>query len=79
MTDSTCGQSPRLDTPAGYSWVDGSYSGVLPPDRKEVRHVASKSTKIGREAGSGRFITVKKAQANPKTTTVETLPKPKGK
>jgi len=41
--------------------------------------VASKSTKIGREAGSGRFITVKKAQANPKTTTVETLPKPKGK
>lgn len=32
--------------------------------------------KIGRDAGNGQFITVKEAKANPKTTTVETLPPP---
>jgi hypothetical protein len=37
--------------------------------------------KIGRNAGSGRFMTVKKAQANKKGAVVETIkrspPKPK--
>lgn len=33
--------------------------------------------KIGRDARTGRFIPVKQATQNPKTTTVETLPKPK--
>ena len=33
--------------------------------------------KIGRDAGSGRFITVKKAQQNPKTAVVETIKTPK--
>ncbi len=31
--------------------------------------------KVGRNAGSGRFTTVKKAQANPKTHVVETIKK----
>ncbi len=34
--------------------------------------------KIGRNAGSGRFTTVKQAQAKPKTHVVETV-KPAGK
>ena len=29
--------------------------------------------KIGREAGSGKFITVKEAERKPKTTVVETI------
>lgn len=37
------------------------------------------TTKIGRNAGSGRFTTVKKATQNPKTHVVETVKKPKGK
>jgi hypothetical protein len=39
----------------------------------------NKPTKIGRDSGSGKFIPVKKAKENPKTTTVETIPKPKKK
>jgi hypothetical protein len=35
--------------------------------------------RIGRDAGSGRFVPVKVAQRRPKTTVVETLPKPKKK
>lgn len=38
--------------------------------------------KIGRDAGNGKFISVKAAQARPKTAVVETIkvpPKPKGK
>ncbi|MFZ5585172.1 MAG: hypothetical protein ACOZHQ_04505 [Thermodesulfobacteriota bacterium] len=36
-------------------------------------------TKIGRDAGTGKFIPVSKAKQNPKTTVVETIPKPKKK
>lgn len=32
--------------------------------------------KIGRDAGDGRFTTVKEAREKPKTHTVETMPKP---
>ena len=32
-------------------------------------------SKIGRDAGSGQFTTVKKAQNNPKTHVVETIKK----
>lgn len=41
----------------------------------------SKDSKIGRDAGSGQFIPVKEAERRPKTTTVETIkrPKPKGR
>lgn len=35
-----------------------------------------KTVKIGRDAGSGKFIPVKEAQKHPKTTTVETIKKP---
>lgn len=34
---------------------------------------AAKPHKIGRDAGSGKFIPVKVAQRRPKTTTVETI------
>ncbi|GAB2470135.1 hypothetical protein GCM10011375_40700 [Hymenobacter qilianensis] len=37
----------------------------------------AKATKIGRDARTGEFITVREAQRRPNTTTVETLPKPK--
>ena len=33
--------------------------------------------KIGRNAGTGRFTTVKKAQVNKKTHVVETIKRPK--
>lgn len=33
--------------------------------------------KIGRDAGSGQFTTIKKARDYPKTHTVEKLPPPK--
>ena len=33
--------------------------------------------KIGRDAGTGKFIPVKEAEKRPKTTVVETLPPPK--
>lgn len=33
--------------------------------------------KIGRDAGTGRFITVKEAQRRKKTAVVETIKKPK--
>ena len=41
----------------------------------------SKSTgsKIGRDAGSGKFIPVKEAKAHPKTAVVETIKKPPAK
>ena len=36
--------------------------------------------KIGRDAGTGKFIPVKEAEKRPRTTVVETLPPPrKGK
>lgn len=40
----------------------------------------SSGYKIGRDAKSGQFVTVKEAQRRPATTVVETIkPKPKGK
>jgi hypothetical protein len=36
----------------------------------------SRTTPHGRNAGTGRFTTVKKAQQNPKTHVVERVPKP---
>ena len=36
------------------------------------------TSKIGREADSGRFIPVKEAQRRPKTTVVETIKRPGG-
>lgn len=35
-----------------------------------------KTFDVGRDSGSGRFITVKQAEARPKMTTVERIPKP---
>lgn len=37
--------------------------------------MASKTMKIGRDAGSGKFIPVKEAQKHPKTAIVETIKK----
>ena len=37
----------------------------------------SKSFKIGRDAGNGKFIPVEKAKAHPKTTVVELIKKRK--
>lgn len=37
----------------------------------------SKSVKIGRNAGTGRFVSVKAAQDKPKTHVVETIKKAK--
>jgi hypothetical protein len=37
----------------------------------------AKTTKIGRDAGTGQFIPVKEAQRRPKTTTVETIKRKK--
>jgi hypothetical protein len=39
--------------------------------------LAAKTIKIGRDAGTGKFIPVKKAQRRPRTTIVETIKKPK--
>jgi len=36
-----------------------------------------KAIKIGRDAGTGRFIPVKQAERRPKTTVVETIRKSK--
>jgi hypothetical protein len=36
-----------------------------------------KTTKIGRDAGTGKFIPVKRAEKDPKHTTVETIKKKK--
>lgn len=35
--------------------------------------------KRGRDSGSGQFIPVEEAKRRPKTTTVETIPKPASK
>jgi len=43
---------------------------------KEVISVAKATQKIGRNAGTGKFTTVKKAQQAPKTHVVETIKKP---
>jgi hypothetical protein len=40
-----------------------------------VISMAGKGTKIGRDAGTGQFITVKEAQRHPKTSVVETIKK----
>lgn len=37
------------------------------------------TTKIGRDARSGKFIPVREAKRRPSTTVVETVKKPKGK
>lgn len=37
------------------------------------------AAKRGRDAGTGRFIPVDTAKANPKTAIVESVKKPKGK
>ena len=39
--------------------------------------MAKATRKIGRDAGSGKFTTVKVAQQHPKTHVVETIKKPK--
>jgi hypothetical protein len=41
----------------------------------------SKSTpnKRGRDAETGKFIPIREAEKRPKTTTIETIPKPKKK
>ncbi|MEM7048404.1 MAG: hypothetical protein AAF604_02045 [Acidobacteriota bacterium] len=40
---------------------------------------SSKSTKIGRDAKSGKFIPVREAKKRPSTTVVETIKRPKKK
>jgi hypothetical protein len=51
----------------------------MPPEYKEVIHLAKKSKirKIGRDAGTGQFIPVKQAIRRKKTAVVETIPKRK--
>jgi hypothetical protein len=39
--------------------------------------MAQKTVKIGRDAGSGKFIPVKEAERKPKTAVVETIKKGK--
>lgn len=39
----------------------------------------AKSRKVGRDAKTGRFITVKEANKRPNTTVVETIKNPKKK
>jgi len=48
---------------------------LLSTARKEVVLMA-KTTKIGRDAGSGQFKSVKDAQRDPKHTVVETIKRP---
>lgn len=43
------------------------------------KKTGSTTTKVGRNAGSGRFTTVKKAKDHPKTHVVETIPVKKKK
>ena len=38
-----------------------------------LKAMAKKTVKIGRDAGSGKFIPVREAQRRPKTTIVETI------
>lgn len=38
--------------------------------------MATKTFRIGRDAGTGQFIPVKKAEQRPKTTVVETVRRP---
>jgi hypothetical protein len=47
----------------------------LSRSRKEVIPLGGKSTKIGRDAGTGKFIPVKQAERHPKTSVVETVKK----
>jgi len=44
---------------------------------REIHIHMAKITKIGRDAGSGKFIPVKEAQKRPKTTVVETIKRKK--
>jgi hypothetical protein len=44
----------------------------LPTTSKSDIHIMA-TRKIGRDAKTGEFITVKKAQSRPNTTTVETI------
>ena len=44
----------------------------------KVFRIAKKAArKIGRDAGTGQFVTVKNAKQHPKTTVVETIRAPK--
>ena len=46
----------------------------------DIRLIMTKkttTTKIGRDSGTGRFITVKQAEKRPETTQVETIKRPK--
>ena len=45
------------------------------PQGKEVPEMAQKITKIGRDAKTGHFISVKEAERRPATTVVETIKK----
>jgi hypothetical protein len=40
------------------------------------RELCMPANKRGRDSGNGQFIPVQEAKKNPKTTTVETIPKP---
>lgn len=51
--------------------------GRLPPPPAAMENTMA--GKRGRDAGSGRFIPVTTAKANPKTAIVETVKKPNGK
>jgi len=54
--------------------LDGSVNNTL--GRASMENTMAKSMKIGRDAGSGKFITVKDAQRRPTTTVVETIKRP---
>ena len=61
--------------------LDSSFRGALPCTEgaaapgKEVKAMSKKVVKIGRNAGNGRFTTVKTAVNRPKTHIVETIKK----
>ncbi len=38
--------------------------------------MATKTVRIGRDAGTGKFIPVKKAEQRPRTTVIETVRRP---
>ena len=44
--------------------------------KHETKGAAKKAQRIGRDAGSGKFIPVKEAQRRKKTAVVETIKKP---
>ena len=50
---------------------------MVPNTNQEIHMAKGKSVKIGRDAGTGKFIPVNVAKIRKSTATVETIRKPK--